>query len=89
MSLDDTYRLDEHYRQCGPVVLRTPLLPFDEIETWGDGLKSDDQPGSGAGDGDDGGALEEALAHDRELLRGRLRPDARPNGARSGVTIDD
>jgi len=73
MSLDDTYRLDEHYRQCGPVVLRTPLLPFDEIETWGDGLKSDDQPGSGAGDGDDGGALEEALAHDRELLRGRLR----------------
>ncbi len=46
------------------VVLRTPMLPFEEIESWSAGLSA---PAS------DGGALAGALAHDRELLRERLR----------------
>ena len=79
MSLDDPRGIDpvdRIYRQCGPVVLRTPLLPFDEIAAWSDGLLS---PGLlGSGDSGDGGIdgkapLDQALDHDRELLRGRLR----------------
>lgn len=48
-------------------VLRTPLLPFEEIEAWGADL---DSPRCDPGDE---AALEEALAHDRALLRERLR----------------
>jgi thiopeptide-type bacteriocin biosynthesis protein len=48
------------------VVLRTPLLPMEEIEAWTSDLLSP------ACAGDDA-ALEEALAHDRALLRRRLR----------------
>jgi thiopeptide-type bacteriocin biosynthesis protein len=48
----------------GLVVLRTPLLPMEEIEAWCAGLQvphaSED-------------ARDEALAHDRALLRERLR----------------
>ncbi|HWM90243.1 MAG TPA: lantibiotic dehydratase [Thermoanaerobaculia bacterium] len=46
------------------VVLRTPLLPFEELEAWSAGLLSSCADGTG---------LEEALAHDRALLRGRLK----------------
>jgi len=46
------------------VVLRTPLLPVEEIEAWSSGLLS---PGA------DGAGLPEALAHDRALLRERLK----------------
>ena len=57
------------------VVLRTPLLPFEEIEAWSAGLEA---PGC---DGDEA-ALGEALDRDRALLRGRLqelldRPEVR------------
>jgi lantibiotic biosynthesis protein len=45
-------------------VLRTPLLPFDELEAWSAGLAA---PASGPE------GLEAALAADRERLRERLR----------------
>ncbi|HVE73423.1 MAG TPA: lantibiotic dehydratase [Thermoanaerobaculia bacterium] len=48
----------------GLVVLRTPLLPMEEIDAWRAGL----QVPHAAED-----ALDEALAHDRALLRERLR----------------
>jgi len=48
----------------GLVVMRTPLLPMEEIEAWCAGLQTPH-----AADG----ALDEALAHDRALLRERLR----------------
>ncbi|HEX6161600.1 MAG TPA: lantibiotic dehydratase family protein, partial [Thermoanaerobaculia bacterium] len=46
------------------VVMRTPLLPMEELEAWNDGLRA-----ATAGDAE----LEEAIAHDRPLLRARLR----------------
>jgi thiopeptide-type bacteriocin biosynthesis protein len=46
------------------VVLRTPLLPFEEFETWTAGLLSPGCPDEG---------LAEAVAHDRALLRERLQ----------------
>jgi thiopeptide-type bacteriocin biosynthesis protein len=48
----------------GLVVMRTPLLPMEEIEAWCAGMQTPDAA-------DD--ALAEALAHDRALLRERLR----------------
>src|SRR5689334_21237877 len=48
----------------GLVVLRTPLLPMEEIEAWCAGLQTPHAA-------DD--ALAEALAHDAALLRERLR----------------
>jgi len=68
-SIDSIYNI---YRQCGPIVLRTPLLPFDDIEAWGDGLRAL-EAGEAANGSEDAGAIEEALTHDRELLRDRLR----------------
>lgn len=53
------------------VVLRTPLLPFEEVEGWSAGLLSPGYQGD-EGQGDEAG-LAEALAHDRKLLRERLR----------------
>lgn len=47
-------------------VLRTPLLPFDELAGWGAGLEA---PAAG----DDPAALAAAVDRDRELLRTRLR----------------
>jgi thiopeptide-type bacteriocin biosynthesis protein len=57
-------------------VLRTPLLPFDELEAWGDGLEA-----PAAVEGDEG-ELGRALARDKKLLRRRLtatlgRPEVR------------
>jgi thiopeptide-type bacteriocin biosynthesis protein len=47
-------------------VLRTPLLPFDALEAWAEGV-------SAPGAVDDPARLEEAVARDRALLRERLR----------------
>lgn len=50
----------------GLVVIRTPLLPVEELDAWSADLKAP----LCAGDEE---ALREALAHDRALLRRRLR----------------
>jgi thiopeptide-type bacteriocin biosynthesis protein len=50
----------------GFFALRTPLLPFDELLAWGDGLGA---PSAG----DDPARLEAAVAADRARLRQRLR----------------
>lgn len=60
-------------------VLRTPLLPFDELESWNAGLAAAEAV---AAAGDDPGRLAAALAADRERLRARLgamleRPEIR------------
>ncbi|MDB4955260.1 MAG: Lanthionine biosynthesis protein LanB [Myxococcales bacterium] len=47
-------------------VLRTPLLPFDELVRWGEGLEA-------ASSGNDPDSFERSLARDRNLLRTRLR----------------
>lgn len=47
-------------------VLRTPLLPFDAFEQWGERLRT-------PAEGSDGADLESACASDRRLLRERLR----------------
>lgn len=54
------------FRPAPFFVLRAPLLPFDELEAWAEGLAAP----AAAGDPE---RLEEALAHDRALLRERLR----------------
>ena len=56
----------ETFKPSGFFVLRTPLLPFDELETWSEALAA---PPVLADDG----ALETALAADRAVLRQRLR----------------
>jgi thiopeptide-type bacteriocin biosynthesis protein len=65
------------FAAVGWFVLRTPLLPFDELVAWSDGLAA-----PAALRHDVAERLEEALARDRELLRARLqaaavRPDVR------------
>jgi lantibiotic biosynthesis protein len=62
-------------RPSGSFVLRTPLLPRDELERWGEGLAL-------AAAGDDGEKLAAAIAADRAVLRTRLvalvaRPEVR------------
>jgi thiopeptide-type bacteriocin biosynthesis protein len=47
-------------------MVRTPLLPFDELLRWQEGLRAPAARG-------DHQRLAAALAHDRALLRGRLR----------------
>jgi lantibiotic biosynthesis protein len=65
----------QRYTPSGFFVLRTPLLPFEEMAAWGEGLEA-----VGAlGDPQD---LEEALERDRARLRARLlaavtRPEVR------------
>lgn len=51
------------FAPSGLVVMRTPLLPVEEYEAWSAGLRAPHAP-------DD--ALDDALAHDRALLRARL-----------------
>jgi lantibiotic biosynthesis protein len=52
-------------------VLRTPLLPFDELATWGEDLEA---PGTLAdGEPVEGTILDKALDKDRARLRDRLR----------------
>jgi hypothetical protein len=67
--------LPRDIRPSGSFVLRTPLLPRDELDRWGEGLAV---PAAG----DDADALAAALDHDRSVLRARLaalvaRPEIR------------
>jgi thiopeptide-type bacteriocin biosynthesis protein len=59
----------ERFRPSGLFVMRTPLLPFEELEAWGEALAAP----HALADGEDGGGLEAALAADRALLQDRLR----------------
>ncbi|RKH13386.1 Lanthionine biosynthesis protein LanB [Corallococcus sp. CA053C] len=64
------------FAPSGFFVLRTPLLPFDELRAWGQGLLAPSARGASTA------GLEAALARDRELLRERLasviaRPEVR------------
>lgn len=52
------------FAPSGLVVMRTPLLPRETLDAWTDGLRA-----SSSGDA----ALEDALTHDRALLRERLQ----------------
>ncbi len=63
------------YAPSGFFVLRTPLLPFEEMTAWGEGLEAVDSLGNSQG-------LEAALERDRATLRARLlaavtRPEVR------------
>jgi thiopeptide-type bacteriocin biosynthesis protein len=63
------------FAPSGFFAVRTPLLPFDELLAWGDGLEA-------AAAGDDPARLEAAVAADRARLRQRLqavftRPEVR------------
>ena len=56
----------------GWFVLRTPLLPFEELVAWSDGVEAP----AALGDGSPDRPLEEAVARDRQLLRARLQAAA-------------
>src|SRR5262249_54202256 len=56
----------DRFAPSGFFALRTPLLPFDELLAWGDGLEA---PAAVA----DPARLETAIAVDRGRLRDRLR----------------
>jgi thiopeptide-type bacteriocin biosynthesis protein len=65
----------QRYIPSGFFVLRTPLLPFEEIAAWGEGLEAVGSLGDPQG-------LEAALERDRARLRARLlaavtRPEVR------------
>jgi hypothetical protein len=70
----------------GFFVLRTPLLPFDDVLAWGDGLVAPGAVGQP-------GALAAALALDRARLRARLgqlvaRPEVRDAVAAASPALD-
>jgi thiopeptide-type bacteriocin biosynthesis protein len=56
---------DRPFVPSGFFAFRTPLLPFEELERWGEGLEAPAALG-------DPERLEQALAADRERLRARL-----------------
>ena len=56
------------FAPAGFFSFRTPLLPFDELEAFGEGLEAP----AAAASADDPERLEAALAADRERLRARL-----------------
>jgi lantibiotic biosynthesis protein len=65
----------QRYTPSGFFVLRTPLLPFEEMVAWGEGLEAVGALGDSQG-------LEEAVERDRARLRARLlaavtRPEVR------------
>ena len=63
------------YEPSGFFAFRSPLLPFDELEAWSEGLEA-------CSSLDDPERLEQALARDREQLRTWLRSAlARPEVA--------
>lgn len=55
----------QEFLSSGFFALRTPLLPFDELLAWSEGLEADAAL-------DDPALLDQALAADRARLRGRL-----------------
>ena len=64
-----TPRPDRPFVPSGFFAFRTPLLPFEELEAFAEGLQA---PAALAAAADDPEALERALAADRERLRARL-----------------
>jgi thiopeptide-type bacteriocin biosynthesis protein len=60
------WTLPDGFVPSGFFALRTPLLPFDELEAWGEGLAA-------AAAADDPDRLAGAVAADRARLRQRLR----------------
>ncbi len=67
------------FEPSGFFALRTPLLPFDELEAWSAGLEA---PAEAAAEAETPEPLVEALAGDRRRLRSRLgelieRPEIR------------
>ncbi len=60
-------------------VLRTPLLPFDALERWSEGLRAPEAPA--------GAELEAAVASDRERLRSRLDELARQPELREALFV--
>src|SRR5262245_3040574 len=62
----DKQSLPDDFAPSGFFALRTPLLPFDELLAWSDGLEA-------ALAADDPPRLEAALTEDRAGLRRRLR----------------
>jgi thiopeptide-type bacteriocin biosynthesis protein len=65
--LTDVPTPEQRIHPSGFFVFRTPLLPFEELEKWGEGLEAATVLTEHPED------LERALAADRELLRTRLR----------------
>ena len=68
---------DPGFTPAGFFVLRTPLLPWDELTRWSEGLEAPNALERSSSD-----RLERALAEDRALLRARLaevvtRPEVR------------
>ncbi|HSU84270.1 MAG TPA: lantibiotic dehydratase, partial [Thermoanaerobaculia bacterium] len=63
-------KTERPFAPAGFFSFRTPLLPFEELESFGEGLEA--PAAAGAGEGDDPERLEKALAADRERLRARL-----------------
>src|SRR5436305_11196903 len=59
------------FAPAGFFSFRTPLLPFEELEAFGEGLAAPAAVSAAEGD-DDPERLERALAADRERLRARL-----------------
>ncbi|HYC88602.1 MAG TPA: lantibiotic dehydratase [Thermoanaerobaculia bacterium] len=59
-------RVAPPFEPSGFFALRSPLLPFDELETWAEGVEATSAL-------DDAGQLEQALTRDRARLRARLR----------------
>ncbi|HVR96408.1 MAG TPA: lantibiotic dehydratase family protein, partial [Thermoanaerobaculia bacterium] len=57
---------DRAFVPSGFFAFRTPLLPYEELESWSEELQAPDAQG-------DPDRLKEALAADRERLRARLR----------------
>ena len=63
-------KTERPFAPAGFFSFRTPLLPFEELESFGEGLEA--PAAAGAGEGDDPERLEKALAADRARLRARL-----------------
>ena len=81
---DETGR---HFVPSGFFALRTPLLPFEELAAWSEGLEAIGSPGDGRG-------LEAALERDRARLRARLlaamtRPELRDALFVASPGVDD
>ncbi|HKG93853.1 MAG TPA: lantibiotic dehydratase [Gemmatimonadaceae bacterium] len=74
---DDSRR----YRASGFFALRTPLLSFDELLAWGEGLAA---PAALDGDPD---ALRRAVESDRALLRARLIAATAPPEVRDALFV--
>src|SRR5215212_5983582 len=70
----------QRYTPSGFFVLRTPLLPFDELAAWSEGLEAVGALGNAQD-------LEEALERDRVKLRARLRVAITRPELRDGIFV--